>query len=120
MAAKKSEFVEYVVNDLLGNVSGITAKGMFGGYGLYKESFIFGIIVDEQLYFKVDESNQEKYETLSSKPFSYTTGRGKKKATMSYWLVPAEIMDDSPVLIEWMGESLDIQRSKKKTKGRSK
>ena len=43
---KSNEFVEWVTGDLLAQMSGVTARAMFGGYGVYKDGVIFGIIVD--------------------------------------------------------------------------
>jgi TfoX/Sxy family transcriptional regulator of competence genes len=40
------QYCEYVVHDVLGHIKGITARAMFGGYGLYLDGAIFGIIAD--------------------------------------------------------------------------
>ena len=54
---KDNSFHEYVMRDFLGDISGITSRAMFGGWGVYKDGTIFGIIFDGELYFKVDKSN---------------------------------------------------------------
>ena len=36
------DFAQYVTEDLLREIDGISAKAMFGGYGLYKNGVIFG------------------------------------------------------------------------------
>ena len=68
----------------------VTAKRMFGGWGLYRERQIFAIIADDRLYFKVDEHNRPDYEAAGSQPFTYNA-KGKR-AVMSYWLVPAHVL----------------------------
>ncbi len=108
MCPKHSDFVEYVVHDLLSQLPGIRARAMFGGWGLYKEDTIFAIIVDDQLYFKVDDTNQAQYEQHGSRPFTYES-RGRS-VTMSYWEVPAEVIDDREEITHWAEASYHISR----------
>ncbi len=108
---KRSDFVDYVVQDLLSGLEGIRARAMFGGWGIYKDGVIFGIIVDYQLYFKVNGSNQAKYKKHGSQPFTYES-RGKS-ISMSYWEVPAEVMDDREQIQLWAQESHAISRQAK-------
>ena len=45
MKGVTNEFVEYVTQDLLSSLRGITARAMFGGFGIYKDYVMFGIVV---------------------------------------------------------------------------
>ncbi len=110
---KSSEFHDYVVHDVLGRIRGITSKSMFGGYGLYLDGIIFGIIAESTLYFKVNETNRAHYETLGSAPFAYSS-KDQKKVAMSYWEVPEEIMTDREQIDAWVRESAEISGAKKK------
>ena len=92
------DYADYVV-DLLSPWARVTAKAMFGGFGLYRQGQIFAIIVNDTLYFKVGDSNRPDYETASSSPFTYEA-KGKK-IVMSYWQVPEEILEDSESLGVW-------------------
>ena len=98
MAGKDSEFVSYVVESLrpLGAVS---ARRMFGGYGIFKDGLMFGLVADDQLYLKVDDANRSTYEAAALAPFSY---RGKDKTIqLSYHEAPSEGFDDPDVLCAW-------------------
>ena len=103
----KSSFVDYVTDDLLGGTSGVRSRAMFGGYGIYKNDTIFAIIVDDELYYKVDDSNRRDFEKLNSEPFTYAA-KGRKRVTMSYWKLPAEVMDDSQLLEEWTDKAMRV------------
>ena len=109
---KKSSFVDYVTCDLLGGISGVRSKAMFGGYGIYKGNTIFGIIVEDELYFKVGDLNRKDYEKAGSEPFVYTA-KGNKRIAMSYWKVPAEAMEDLQILEEWVEKSLRAATARK-------
>jgi DNA transformation protein len=105
-------FRDYVVQDLLEGIPGIGSRAMFGGWGIYKDGVIFAIIVDGALYFKVDESNRADFERLESRPFVYSRGK-HQSTTMSYWLVPEEIMEDHEELARWVERSVQVSRKSK-------
>lgn len=110
----KNNFADYITNDLLADVDGITGRPMFGGYSFYKDGVIFGMIALDVLYYKVDDGNIADYKKYSSKPFTYEAKNGKRIA-MSYYEVPAEIMDSPKQLILWTEKAVAAsKRSKKK------
>lgn len=109
-----TEFKEYVLNDLMGDIPGMSCRAMFGGFGFYKDGIFFGMIADDVLYFKVDEKNKSKYAEFDSKPFIYVLPKGKRM-TMSYHEVPENVMDNIELFKEWVNDSVEAGiRSKKK------
>ena len=111
----KSTYLEYILNDAMDGIEGVTAKAMFGGYGLYKDGIVFGILADDELYFKVDDRNRAEYEKRGSRPFTYQ-GKNRKTIALSYWEVPAEILEDREVLSGWVEASVAASRRKIKSK----
>lgn len=114
---KTSEFAEWVTGDLLAGMGHVTARAMFGGYGVYRDGVIFGIIVDDELYLKVDASNRAEYEKLGSQPFVYSA-KGGKKLTMSYWKVPAETLENPDELMRLAEQSYLIKKNWPKREGK--
>jgi DNA transformation protein len=108
----KNGFAEYVI-DLLTPLGNIKSRKMFGGVGFYKDGIFFALIADEILYFKVDDATRFKYESYGSKPFSYE-GKNKKTIVMSYWEVPADILENPDNLAEWV--LLAVQAAKRAKK----
>lgn len=108
-----NEYCDYLI-DLLAPWAIVTAKGMFGGYGLYRHGQIFGIVIDDTLYFKVGDLNRADYEAAGSEPFTYEA-KGKRVA-MSYWQVPAEVLEDSETLCSWAEKAYAVACATKKTK----
>lgn len=106
----KSSFVDYVVDDLLADVGGVRARAMFGGHGIYKDALIFAIIVDDELYFKVGDSNRKDFEVRGSEPFVYEA-KGGKRVAMSYWKLPADVMEDRDMLLRWVKKSSVVSRA---------
>ncbi|MDH3725633.1 MAG: TfoX/Sxy family protein, partial [Thermoleophilia bacterium] len=64
------EFAEHVV-DLLQAMGPVDARSMFGGYGIFLDGLMFGLIADEVLYLKVDEENRPEFEELGLGAFVY-------------------------------------------------
>lgn len=110
------EFVDYVVHDLMAEIPGVTARAMFGGYGLYKNGVIFAIIIDGELYMKVDDALQKKYEAAGSRPFTYD--RDGKPCSMRYWILPADVMADRELLAQWVSWSCGLPKTIKSLKKR--
>ncbi len=104
------DYIQYVL-DLLAHCDSITARAMFGGYGIYKNGVIFAIIAHDELYFKVDESNIELYKKHGSEAFTFET-KGKV-SKMSYWKVPLLIMEDEVQLQDWVDQSYHISLKNK-------
>lgn len=104
-----NEFLEYVLDQfsVWGDVS---VRKMFGGAGLYREGKMFGLVADDVIYLKVDATNQAKYEAAGSVPFK----PWEDKATvLSFWELPADIIEQPVELIAWAEESLAIQKKGK-------
>lgn len=114
---RQAEFVQFIVEDVLGEIPGIVSKAMFGGYGIYKDGVIFAIIAESKLYFKVDDQTELKFKERGSKQFTYTMPPGKKLA-MSYWLLPEEIMENREDLPAWVAEA--VAASKRGKTGKKK
>jgi len=77
----------------------ILVKRMFGGAGIYFDGVMFGLIADDVVYLKVDESNRKDYENAEMGPFIYD---GKKKPVqMPYYQLPEDVLEDQDLLKEW-------------------
>lgn len=86
----------------------VTARAMFGGYGLYMDGVMFALVARAALYFKVDEENRPDYDALGARPFSYDGRRGPIE--MSYQEVPETIFADAQALSVWAGKALAAAR----------
>ena len=77
----------------------VTTRAMFGGYGLYLDGLMFGLIADDWLYFKVDDGNRDDYIKAGTGPFTYA---GKRRPVeMSYYKIPEALMENPTTLAKW-------------------
>jgi len=106
------EYTAFII-DTLNDFGPLTTRAMFGGIGLYKDALIFGFVVGETLYFKVDNSNRSDYEAYDSSPFTYHLK--DKIGTMSYWNVPTDVIEDPDQLTEWAQKAYAVSIQSKLT-----
>ena len=121
--AARSELLDHIVDQLapLGDARG---RRMFGGYGVYLDGLIIGLIAFDSIFLKVDDQNRPDFEAAGASPFSYDTKNGTITVT-AYWEVPADVLDDSDQLRAWALKSLAVSRragakSKDKPKSRKR
>lgn len=81
-------------------MGGVTARAMFGGYGLYRHGTVFGMIANESLYLKVDDANREAFVSRGLTAFSHASKTGQKVA-MSYFQAPPEALEDGDEMVRW-------------------
>jgi DNA transformation protein len=94
----------------------IKSRRMFGGYGIYKNGIITGIIVDNELYFKTDEITALDYKSKNSFPFTYDS-KGKI-VQLSYWNVPDDVIEDKNLLEEWFNKAWQVSLNSKNRKNK--
>ena len=106
------EYIKSVL-DLLEPLFEVTSRAMFGGYGIFHRGLMFALVSDDVLYFKVNQSNLDDYEKAGSSKFPHG---------ISYWEVPADVLEDTELLREWAEKSIniaieaDVKKAKKKEK----
>jgi DNA transformation protein and related proteins len=92
-------YVQWVLEQLSG-AGRLTSRRMFGGVGLYQDDVFFAIISGDVLYFKVGETNRTDYETRGARQFR--PFRDKPHLSMSYYELPADILDDTDECVIWV------------------
>jgi DNA transformation protein len=106
-------FHEYIMNEVLHEIPGVTSRSMFGGWGIYQDGLFFALIADGRLYFKVDEESKADYEKAGSGPFVYEMP-GHKKTTMNYYELPDRVIEDREEIKIWVAKAVAVARNKKK------
>ena len=102
MSPNRDGFKDFV-SDQLVDLHIVTARAMFGGYGLYRGTTFFGIIHNDRLYFKVTPDRVGHYKSHGMKPF-----RPNAKQTLkSFYEVPIDIIEDADALTQWATEAVE-------------
>jgi DNA transformation protein len=94
----EKEFVHYVV-DLMQSIGPVRAKGMFGGYGLFLEDLMFGLIANSTLYLKADKQTENAFKDKGLEVFTYH--KQGREFRMSYYQAPEEALEDGEEMNVW-------------------
>lgn len=78
---------------------------MFGVIGLYFDGLMFGMVSNDAVFLKVDESNKNKFLEADSAPLKLF----KKNAEVpSFYELPVEVLENAELFVEWAKESFAI------------
>lgn len=108
-------FRAFVLEQLQRTVPDVRARSMFGGVGIYAGDLFFGLMDDDTLYFKVDDSNRGRFEERDMGPFR---PYGEGGEVMQYYEVPADVLEDVEALASWVEASVAVARQAKRKRSR--
>ncbi len=78
---------------------------MFGGYGIFHQGLMFGLIADGCLYLKADTETRDLFIAEGSDAFSYY--KKEKEYHLSYYLAPEDFFEDTEACLRWAGLAFD-------------
>ena len=115
LSLEEKEFTAYVV-DLMQSIGPVRGKSMFGGYGIFLEGLMFGLIADGVLYLKTDKETENEFKAKGLEQFTYI--KKGKEFKMSYYQAPEETLEDDEEMSFWAakayGTALKIASKKRK------
>ena len=117
ISIEQREYAAHIV-DLLQFIGPVESKSMFGGFGMFLEGLMFGLVAGNELYLKVDIQNLQDYEDLGLQAFSF--GRNGKEFKMSYYQAPQEAMEDAELLSAWASNAYGAAMRAAAKKGRKR
>jgi DNA transformation protein len=101
-------FQDFIL-DLLGPLHPMPRR-MFSGVGLFNGGVMFGLLVRDAFYLRVDEVTRERFERAGSAPFSYL--RGERQVSLSaYYAVPEDLLDRQDELLQWARGAMEAARA---------
>jgi len=95
----------------------IETRRMFSGAGVYHQGVMFGLVVDEVLYLKVDDANRAAFTERGLGPFAYTR-LGRRVQIGSFHQAPEEVLEDADAAVAWARPAYEaaLRALKKKPK----
>src|SRR5512133_881618 len=97
-----------LILDLLGPLDPLPRR-MFSGVGLFYGGAMFGLLVHDTMYLRVDDQTRERFRRAGSRPFSYL--RGEREVSLSaYYVVPDDLLDRQDELLRWTRDAIGAAR----------
>jgi DNA transformation protein and related proteins len=110
------QYLAYVLEQLA-SLGALRSNRMFGGVGLYSDALFFGLIDDDTLYFKTDESNIAEYQARRMPRFMPFPDR--PESVLGYHQVPADVIEDAELLVAWARKSVAVALASQARKARA-
>jgi len=101
----QDQYLAYILEQLTA-LGSLRSNRMFGGIGLYSRELFFGLIDDDTLFFKTDESNIAPYRERKMPRFMPFPDR--PEAVLGYHQVPADVIEDAEQLVDWARKSVEV------------
>jgi DNA transformation protein len=118
--AVSQEYRDFIAESLA-SLGRVTLRRMFSGAGVFQGDLMFGLVTDDTLYLKVDETTRGDFEAAGCRQFTYRA-RGRDNP-LAFWQVPDTLLDDPDELCRWARLAVDVAfraRAKAQPKGRAK
>lgn len=109
---KDQAYLAYL-HELLEPLGKISSKILFGGYGIYCNDVIMGLVIDEAFYMKVDLQTQSFFKDAGSEAFVYQMK--SKKIAMNYWSAPNDAMESAEQMLPWAKHAYEAALRKAQT-----
>ena len=85
--------------ELLGAGGSVRSRAMFGGRGIDVDELFVALLINDQLYLKVDALSSPQFEAADSVPFEYR--QGEQWHSMNCFSAPAEAMESPAAMKHW-------------------
>ncbi|MGE3962431.1 MAG: TfoX/Sxy family protein [Dehalococcoidia bacterium] len=102
MPAKKNHPDTPIVEEIVARLApfaDVSARFMFGGWGLYAEGVMFGLVDEGAVYLRIDDLNRPAFEAAGQQQWTYDM-KGKV-SPMPYFSLPPDAYDDPDALRTW-------------------
>ncbi len=107
------------LHDVFRDFGTVEVRRMFSGRALYRDGVIFALVMRGALYLKTDAGNVAQFSQRGLAPFSFE--RQGRTMTTSYYLAPAEVMEDPEAAAAWAGTAYAAAlRSQAMKRGKTK
>ena len=79
----------------------ITARRMFGGWGVYADALFFALISDDRLWLKADAASDAEWDAAGCQRLIFDVGEGKQAGSINSRLAPDETLDAAAAMRQW-------------------
>lgn len=100
-STRKNTFASNVVKELSA-LDGFAFRPMFGCVGMYAEGVFFGIICDDQLFFRANSKTLRRHLDHDCQPFMFKD----RQRSNSYYSVPDSVIKNRAEFLKWARDAV--------------
>ncbi|SDW07712.1 DNA transformation protein [Lutibacter oricola] len=106
--AVSNDFLQFVLDQLSGWGT-VNIKKMFGGVALYQEELAFAMLMNDEVYLKVDDFTEKKFIKAGSVQLKLFKNNA---VVVSFYSLPSEVLEDADLFKDWSKEAFEIQKKR--------
>jgi DNA transformation protein len=95
-------------DDLFTEFGTIELRRFFGGEGICAGEIMIGMIFDERIYFKTDETTRNAFQAEKCKPFSFRKRSTGETVVTGWFALPERLYDEPEELAKWARAALAV------------
>ena len=95
-------------DDLFQVFGPIALRRFFGGEGIYSGDIMIGMVFDDRIYFKTDETTRKDFVAERTKPFTFKKTSTGETVVTGWFALPDRLYDDPDELAEWARKALSV------------
>ena len=107
------------VHELLSPLGSVTMKRFFGGFEVKYGEVQFAWVLNDTLYFKVDDESRPDFEEAGVAPFEYERN-GKPFTLRKLHEAPAFLFDEPDEMLVWARKAVEAEMRAQKAKTKKK
>jgi len=88
----------------LSQVAPVYYKRLFNEVGLYHQGQLFGLVVEDRVYFRVDDSSVMPYRARGMEPLRPKSAQGPDS---HFYQLPADVLNNPPELTFWLRAAVE-------------
>jgi DNA transformation protein len=111
MTKAHSEYVMFLL-DMLQIIGPVSAKRMFGGYGIFLHGLMFALVIEDVCYLKANADTITDFTSRGLLPFTYH--KQGKLQQINYYQCPEEALEDEELMQQWANTAYAVARNAKK------
>jgi DNA transformation protein len=95
-------------DDLFREFGPIKLRRFFGGDGICSGETMIGMVFDDVVYFKTDETTRKAFKSEKSKPFTFGKPSTGETIVTGWYSLPDRLYDDPDELAQWARAALEV------------
>jgi DNA transformation protein len=95
-------------DDLFEVFGRVALRRFFGGEGIYSGDVMIGMVFDDRIYFKTDETTRKDFLAERTKPFTFKKTSTGETVVTGWFALPDRLYDDPDELAVWARKALAV------------
>jgi DNA transformation protein and related proteins len=94
--------------DLFADFGRVAVRRFFGGEGVFAGEIMIGMVFDDRIYLKTDESTRKAYLAERTKPFTFKKRSTGETVVTGWYAVPERLYDEPEEFARWARAAFDV------------